>query len=125
MVEELVSHGNGTIIMGKKGELITSCADLAGELRASKNWKETLLEASETTAPLCATGEYVHEELVLEHRVEECGAAEEYDDNTGVHLGPEKVVLGKMKELHKLREREVYPYVDRDLDCGMRPGNSC
>lgn len=34
---------------------------------------------------------------------------------TRAHLDPQKLVLGKMKELQKLRERWVYSYVDRDL----------
>lgn len=57
--------------------------------------KEVLINIVETMDKKPADGEDLH------------------DDITGVRLGPQKVALGKLKELQKLEEREVYPCVDR------------
>lgn len=47
--------------------------------------------------------------------MQEWGAGEEYGDTTWVHLDPQKVLLEKLKALQKLKESEVYSYVDRGM----------
>lgn len=65
-----------------------------------------------------AVGEDLHDELEMESRIQEWGAGYEYDDSTGVHLDPHKVVVGKLKGLQKVKGREVYV-----LLCGQGHGD--
>lgn len=66
------------------------------------------MKVMETQTQQTSAGEDHHDEIDLDRRVQEWNAAEEFDDGTGAHLDPKKVVLGKVKELEKLKERQVY-----------------
>lgn len=58
----------------------------------------------------------------MEDNVQERGVADEYGDMPRVHLDPQEVASGKLKQLQKLKGREVYSYVGRSMAVGDAEG---
>lgn len=59
-------------------------------------------------------GDHLHDEVDMDDVVKDWGDGAAQGDITVKHVGPERVGLGKKKELQKLRERGAY--------CGPRGG---